>query len=169
MVQRLNEPVSAAAVPRVPGARILLLEAPYYPAIVGRLVEGALAAVSAAGATAGRLTVPGALELPQALAALIAADRLGRRAGQRTYDGVAVLGCVIRGETAHYDVVVGNTNQFLMKLAVKYGVPLGNALLTVDSEAQALARANADKGGDAARACLRLIEIERALKAGAEG
>jgi len=166
MVLRKNDPASSQASHRSAGARVLLLEAPYYAEIVEALAKGALSVIAAAGATAERLSVPGALELPQALSALIAADRIGRGASARAYDGVAVLGCVIRGETAHYDVVVENANHFLMQLAITYGVPLGNALLTVDTEAQAWARAEADKGGDAARACLRLIELERSLGSG---
>ena len=77
------------------------------------------------------------------------------------------LGCVIRGETSHYDIVCNNANHWLMDVAVETCLPLGNAILTVDTEAQALARARggADgKGGDAARACLRLIELQRAFE-----
>lgn len=154
------------------GARVLILEAPYYADITRALADGALAAIAEAGASSDRLAVPGALELPQALAALIHAERIGRFAGAgKVYDGVVVLGCVIRGETAHFEVVINNANHWLMKLAVKHGVPLGNGLLTMDTQAQAWARAEpgkGNKGADAARACLRLIEIERELNAGAK-
>ena len=169
MVLRQTEP--GIAVPSLKGARVLILEAPYYAGITKALVDGALAALAEAGAAGDRLAVPGALELPQALAALIHAERIGRFAGAaKIYDGVVVLGCVIRGETAHFDVVIDNANHWLMKLAIKHGIPLGNGLLTMDTEAQAWARAEpgkGHKGGEAARACLRLIEIERQLKSGA--
>jgi len=169
MVLRQTETKPTA--PSLKGARVLILEAPYYADITNALAAGAVAAVAAAGATSARLAVPGALELPQALATLIHAERVGRFAGAaKAYDGIVVLGCVIRGETAHFDIVVNNANHWLMKLAIKHGVPLGNGLLTMDTEAQAWVRAEpgkGNKGGDAARACLRLIEIERLLMAGA--
>ena len=84
-----------------------------------------------------------------------------------SWDGVVALGCVIRGETSHYDIVCNNANHWLMEVAIEHAMPLGNGILTVDTEAQALARARggADgKGGDAARACLRLIELQRAFE-----
>ena len=80
------------------------------------------------------------------------------------FDGVIAIGCVIRGETYHFEVVCDNANHWLMETAVNYGVPVGNAILTVDTREQALERAKGGrdgKGGDAARACLRLIEIRR--------
>ena len=169
MVQRPHEP-SATAVPKIAGARVLILEAPYYKGIVNALADGALAVIAEAGATAERMAVPGALELPQALAALVHADRVGRSASRRrAYDGVVVLGCIIRGETSHYDIVCNNANHWLMRVAIDYGVPLGNAILTMENEDQAKARAaggKANKGGEAARACLRMIEIERQLAPG---
>ncbi len=114
-----------------------------------------------------RVTVPGALEIPQVLAQAVAAGLIPRRAENGKWDGVVALGCVIRGETSHYDIVCNNANHWLMDVAIKHAVPLGNGILTVDTEAQALARARggADgKGGDAARACLRLIELQRAFE-----
>lgn len=168
MVQRNNEP---SAAPRVAGARVLILEAPFYAGIVDALAEGALAVIAQAGATAERMAVPGALELPQALAALVAADRIGRGAGQRkAYDGVVAIGCVIRGQTYHFELVCNSANHWLMRTAIDFGVPLGNAILTVENEEQAKVRAaggKANKGGEAAIACLRMIEIERQLGAGA--
>jgi 6,7-dimethyl-8-ribityllumazine synthase len=83
-----------------------------------------------------------------------------------SFDGAIALGCVIRGETAHYDIVVNNANHWLMDVAVRNDAPVGNGVLTVDTEAQAIARATGGrkgKGGDAARACLALIEIKRAF------
>ena len=168
MVQRTDE---AVAPTRLAGARVLILEAPYYGQIVDALADGALAVIAEAGATAERMAVPGALELPQALAALVAADRIGRNAGaRRTFDGVVVLGCVIRGETSHYDIVCENANHWLMRTAIDFGVPLGNAILTMETMAQAEARSaggKANKGGEAAAACLRMIEIVRQLGAAA--
>ena len=104
--------------------------------------------------------MPGALEIPQVLSAAAAA----RAAGRTSFDGAIALGCVIRGETAHYDIVVNNANHWLMETAITKDVPVGNGILTVDTEAQAMARAEGGikgKGGDAARACLALIETKR--------
>ena len=83
--------------------------------------------------------------------------------GEKPYDGAVALGCVIRGETSHYDIVCNNANHWLMEVAIRNGVPLGNGILTVDTEAQALARAHgtSGKGGAAVRACLSLIELAR--------
>jgi 6,7-dimethyl-8-ribityllumazine synthase len=143
-------------------AHLLFIEARYYEAIADLLVEGATAECAKRGVTFERVTIPGALEIPQVLAAAAQA----RAAGRMTFDGAVVLGCVIRGETAHYDIVCNNANHWLMDAALRYEVPVGNALLTVDTRAQAIARAEGGirgKGGDAARACLRLIEAKRAF------
>ena len=143
-------------------AHILFIEARFYEDIADLLVEGAIAECAKRGVTFERITVPGALEIPQVLAAAAEA----RAAGRTTFDGAVVLGCVIRGETSHYDIVCNNANHWLMDVAVRRDVPVGNAILTVDTRAQALARAEggiAGKGGDAARACLRLIETKRAF------
>ena len=97
---------------------------------------------------------------------LLAAAAAARAAGRTTFDGAVALGCVIRGETAHYDIVCNNANHWLMDVAMRQDVPVGNAILTVDTRAQAVARAEGGvrgKGGDAARACLRLIETKRAF------
>lgn len=141
-------------------AHVLVIEARFYEAIADMLVEGAIAELSARGATVERVAVPGALEIPQAFAAAIAA----RAAGRMTFDGAIVLGCVIRGETAHYDIVCNNANHWVMDRAMRNDVPVGNGILTVDTEAQAIARATGGivgKGGDAARACLALIDLKR--------
>ncbi len=148
-------------------AHILIIESRYYEAVADALLEGALAELKASGATYDKVTVPGALEIPQALAqavaaGLIPADEIGSR-----YDGAIVLGCVIRGETAHYDIVCNNANHWLMDVAIGANVPLGNAILTVDTEAQALARAmggRQGKGGDAVRACLSIVQLARAFE-----
>jgi 6,7-dimethyl-8-ribityllumazine synthase len=143
---------------------VLVIEAPYYEAIAAELAKGAIAELDAAGATYDRVTVPGALEIPQALAQAVRAGLAPLDAPNGRYAGAVALGCVIRGETSHYDIVCNNANQGLMEIALRHGVPVGNAILTVDTEAQAMARAKGGregKGAEAARACLRLIEIAR--------
>src|SRR5262245_726162 len=148
------------------GAHVLIIEAPYYKAISEELAAGAIAELEARGATFERITVPGALEIPQALAQAVRAGVIGSDDANARFDGCVALGCVIRGETAHYDIVCTNANHWLMELAVRHAIPLGNAILTVDTEAQALARARGGrdgKGADAGRACLALIALERVL------
>ena len=143
-------------------AHVLVIEGRFYDKIADMMVEGASQELTKRGATFERITVPGALEIPQVLAAAAAA----RAAGRTQFDGAIALGCVIRGETFHYDIVCNNANHWLMEVAVNHDVPVGNGILTVENEAQALERAQggaAGKGGDAARACLKLIEIKRAF------
>lgn len=150
-------------------ARVLIIEAPYYREITDELVAGARAVLDAAGVRYDRIPVPGALEIPQAFAQAVAAGLFSGES-KHVYAGAIVLGCVIRGETSHYDIVCNNTNHWLMETAIRNTIPVGNGVLTVDTEAQALARARggADgKGGDAARACLRLIKLARAFEQGA--
>ena len=142
-------------------AHILIVEAPYYDDVSKALAEGALAVLAAHGCTYERIVVPGALEIPQVIVQAAAAGRFDADEG-RPFDGAIVLGCVIRGETSHYDIVCNSANHWLMQIATDLALPVGNAILTVDTHAQAMARAEggvAGKGGDAARACLRLIEI----------
>lgn len=142
-------------------AHILIIEAPYYEDVSAALIEGALAVLDAHGCTYERIVVPGALEIPQVLAVSAASGRFDEGDPQ-PIDGVIALGCVIRGETSHYDIVCNNANHWLMQTAMDLALPVGNAILTVDTHAQAMARAEgglAGKGADAARACLKLIEI----------
>lgn len=137
-------------------AHVLLIESRFHEDVAEALVAGAVAELEARGVTFERISVPGALEIPQVLAAAVEAET--------EMDGAIALGCVIRGETSHYDVVCHNANHWLMHVAVEYDVPVGNGILTVDTKEQAMARAEGGregKGGDAARACLRLIEIRR--------
>jgi 6,7-dimethyl-8-ribityllumazine synthase len=148
-------------------AHILLIEAPYYKAVARELLEGAIAELNAAGATFDRVTVPGALEIPQALAQAIRAGLIGAEETEAHFDGCVALGCVIRGETSHYETVCHNANHWLMELAVRHAIPVGNAILTVENEAQALARARGGqqgKGADAVRACLSLLTLGRAFE-----
>jgi 6,7-dimethyl-8-ribityllumazine synthase len=145
---------------RGPGVRVLILEAPYYQEVTQELITGATAVLDEAKVGYDRFAVTGALELPQAFAAAVAQGLFADAWGAPKYSGVVVLGCVIQGETSHYDIVCTNTNHWLMDIAISHKIPLGNAVLTVDTHEQALTRARggADgKGGDAARACLRLM------------
>jgi 6,7-dimethyl-8-ribityllumazine synthase len=155
----IQRPKQSEAEPSVEGARFLIVEAPYYREIAAHLLEGALAALKAADARYICWQVPGALEIP--IAAKIALD-LARTAGS-PFHGVIALGCVIRGETAHFDIVAGESARALMDLAMSEKLPLGNGILTVENEEQALARAEpqrGDKGGEAARAALALYRLQ---------
>jgi 6,7-dimethyl-8-ribityllumazine synthase len=144
------------------GARALIVEARFYDDIQDALMEGALAELKAASVVHELVTVPGALEIPAAIAiALDAAENKGQ-----PYDAVIALGCVIRGDTIHFEIVSMESSRALMDLAVARQIPLGNGIITVDTEAQAWARARAgelDKGGDAARAALAMLRIKRRL------
>lgn len=149
------------------GSRVLIIEGRFYEEIADELAAGAIAALEADGSSFDRFTVPGALEIPQVLAQAVTAGLIPGDAPRSKWDGAIVLGCVIRGETSHYDIVCNNANHWLMQVAISHAVPVGNGILTVDTEAQALARARGGidgKGGDAARACLRLIELQQALE-----
>jgi 6,7-dimethyl-8-ribityllumazine synthase len=157
MAEHMRAP---AAAPQLAGARFLIVEARYYEEIGAMLYEGARAAFEAAGASAETLAVPGALEIPAGLAiALDAASAAGR-----PYDGAIALGCVIRGETFHFEIVAGESARALIDMSVARKLPLGNGILTVDTLAQAEQRADpkrGDKGGDAARAALALAALKR--------
>lgn len=147
---------------RAQSARILIVEARFYDEIADALLAGAQGAIVEAGATFDVITVPGALEIP---AAIVMALNAAADAG-RPYDGVVALGCVIRGDTIHFEIVSQESARALMDLSVAFAVPLGNGILTVDTEEQAWTRARveeADKGGDAARAALAMLAIKIAL------
>ncbi len=144
------------------GLHMLIVEARYYNQISDELLRGATRALDHAGARYDRITVPGTLEIPAAIA--IAMDAARRR--RAPYDGVVALGCVIRGETHHFDIVANESARALMDLAVKERLAVGNGILTVDNESQAHARARAeegDKGGVAARAALRMVALKQTL------
>lgn len=148
-------------------ARVLIIEARFYEQISDLLAQGAIAECEARGVTYERIAVPGALEIPQVLALAAESGLIPGGAPSSRFAGAIALGCVIRGETGHYDVVVDNANHWLMETALRHRVPVGNGILTVETEAQALARAEGGrngKGGDAARACLRLVELQRAFQ-----
>ena len=164
MVERTSELAAhvEADLPLAKGHHILVIESPYYADICGLLSAGAAEVFAQHQCTFDRIAVPGALEIPQALAGAVAAG-LVCGAPNTTYAGVIALGCVIRGETAHYDIVCNNTNHWTMETVILNRIPFGNGILTVDTHAQALRRAQggaAGKGGDAARACLRLILLK---------
>jgi 6,7-dimethyl-8-ribityllumazine synthase len=147
----------------VSGARVLIVEARFYDDIADELLRGAREALEAANAQVDVITVPGALEIPSALAiALDAAAAAGR-----PYDAAVALGCVIRGETAHFDIVAGESARALMDLAVARKLPLGNGIITVENEAQAWTRVRVgelNKGGGAADAALAVLRIKRRLE-----
>ena len=141
---------------------VLVVEARFYPDIADELLKGAIQALEAAGASHERLSVPGAFEIPAAIAMAVAGQRLA--APHRPYDGFLALGCVIRGETTHYDYVCGESARGLMDLACREKIALGYGILTVENGQQAWARARVtekNKGGDAARACLAMVELKR--------
>jgi 6,7-dimethyl-8-ribityllumazine synthase len=139
---------------------ILIVESRFYAHISDALMDGAMAALEKGGAAFDRLSVPGALEIPAAIA--VAA----RASAGKSYDGFVALGCVIRGETYHFEIVAGESARGLMVLGLDHGLCIGNGILTVENEEQALVRANplhGDKGGDAARACLALVNLRDRL------
>ncbi len=147
-------------------ARVLVVEAPYYRDISGQLLEGARRVLEAAGAQFDVVAVPGALEIPTAIAL---AEESGRFPVSVRYDGYVALGCVIRGETYHFEIVANESARGLTQLGIDHRLAIGNGILTVEDEDQAIWRADptqGDKGGHAARACLELIALRRRLRGG---
>lgn len=147
----------------ISGSHVLIVEARFYDDIQDALLEAAKAELKDAGCSCDVITVPGSLEIPTAAAiAVDAAERAGR-----PYDGVVALGCVIRGETIHFEIVSMESARGLMDLSIAKKLPLGNGIITVNTEEQAWARARADdlnKGGDAARAAIIMMRIKRRLQ-----
>ena len=145
--------------------RILIVEARFYDDISDALLAGAKRALEQAKASFEVLTVPGSLEVPAAIAVAVhAAEKRGD-----PYDGAVALGCVIRGDTIHFEIVSQESARALMDYAVNHRFPVGNGILTVDTEQQAWVRARmeeADKGGDAVRACLAMVKLKRRVAAG---
>jgi len=157
MSTRTETPTARPAVDGVKGARILIVESRYYADIADALIAGAEREIARNGAVCERVVVPGAFEIPGAIA--LAAAREGTR-----YDGFVALGCVIRGETTHYDYVCGESARALMDLAVRDRLAVGYGIVTVNNADQAWARAatdRGDKGGDAAHACLAMVALGR--------
>ncbi len=144
------------------GPHVMVAEATFYPDVLAQLVSGATAALDAAGASYERFQVPGAFEVPAAIS--VAAGSAGSKAGQQPFDGYLALGCVIRGETSHYDHVCGESARALQSLAYERGLAIGFGILTVENRGQAMQRADPgrrDTGGGAARACLEMIKLKQ--------
>ena len=138
----------------------LIVEARFYKALADAQVDGATRVLRAAGATHDRISVPGALEIPAAVALA--------HGGARHYDGYIALGCVIRGETSHYDIVCTESARALMDLAIADNLAIGNGILTVENEDQAWDRADhrrQDRGGAAAEAALVMVRLRHELGA----
>ena len=141
---------------------ILIVESRFYEDIADELLKGANGALEAAGTSFERVSVPGAFEIPAAI-------HMGLRsmefyAARRRFDGYIALGCVIRGETSHYDHICGESARKLQDLACQYALALGYGILTCENKEQAWERARVDgrnKGGETARACLAMLGIKR--------
>jgi 6,7-dimethyl-8-ribityllumazine synthase len=157
----IDAPLPAAPAVMGPPPRLLLVRAPYYRDVVDGMTSAALRIVSEAGATHDVLDVAGAFELAQAIRIVLR--------GRERFDGYVALGCVVRGETDHYDFICAASMNGLMDVALQYGVALGTGLLTVDTLAQAVARSGPDghnKGAEAAVAALRQVDAARRFGAG---
>lgn len=143
---------------RADGARFVIVEARYYEAVGEHLLNGAKAALEKAGAAFEVVNVPGALEIPAAVRMLTADGH---------FDGAIALGCVIRGETYHFEIVANESSRGLMTISIEDFLPVGNGILTVENEEQAVVRADpaqGDKGGDAARAAIALFHLQQRME-----
>jgi 6,7-dimethyl-8-ribityllumazine synthase len=151
------------------GQSVLIIEARFYEDIANELARGAIKELESRGVAYERIAVPGALEIPVALSIAIANGTVGAKA---RHGGCIALGCVIRGETSHYDIVAGESARALLDLGAAHAVPVGNGILTVDTRDQAWERARiggkskGGKGGDAAAACLALMAHQSDFAAG---
>jgi 6,7-dimethyl-8-ribityllumazine synthase len=140
---------------------LLIIEARFYEDMADELLRGAEAALTEAGATFDKVSVPGVLEIP---AALVFALQAEENDDGEVYDGFVALGCVIRGETTHYDIVSNESARALMNLSTEVGLALGNGIQTVENDEQAWARVRVsekNKGGGAAKAALAMIALKR--------
>ncbi len=138
--------------------KVLIVDANFYEDLASELVRGAVAELEKMGISYERLSVPGALEIPSAISLVSQGNEA------KLFAGYIALGCVIRGETSHYDIVCGESARGLSKLALDRNLAIGNGILTVDNWEQAWARASVlkkNKGRDAAIACLSLFEIKQ--------
>lgn len=157
----MKDVVDKSPAPKIPGAKILLVVSPYYRGVADMMQRGAEAMAAQAEAALDRIFVPGAFEIPAAIAHAAKANQ---------YDGFAALGCVVRGETSHYDYVCGESARALMDLSTIDGVPIGYGILTVENLEQAEVRADparGDKGGEAVKAALSMVAIKRRFAGGA--
>ncbi len=145
---------------------VMIVVSPYYEEIASHLLEGAKATLKEKHCTYEVYEVPGALEI--SLAVQYGAKRKKRRGvGKLKFDAFVALGCVIRGQTSHYDIVSNESASGLTRVSLDYGVPVGNGILTCDSKLQALERAHPDKlnkGGAAASAAIALLELELKMR-----
>jgi 6,7-dimethyl-8-ribityllumazine synthase len=152
---------SAKSAAKAAAPHVLIVEARYYDAISDELLRGAKAVLDEAGATHEVITVPGALEISPAIAIALDAPKTKGK-----FDGVVALGCVIQGETYHFDIVSNESARGLTDLAIQRALPVGNGILTVDNEGQARARLgglHGHKGEGAAKAALAMIALKRSL------
>lgn len=137
---------------------LLVIDAPYYTKISESLMQGVTAVLTRAGATHDYVAVAGVLEIPAAVAMAVQSSK--------NYDGYIVIGCVIRGETTHYEIVSNESARAIMNLSVEHCLAIGNGIQTVENEAQAWARAKVDeknKGGGAAQAALDMIDLKKSM------
>jgi 6,7-dimethyl-8-ribityllumazine synthase len=149
----------------VDGTHILIVESRYYDDVAEALMDGVLAELGSAGASFDRIEATGAFEIPAAIS--FAARAMETHPDATRYDGFIALGCVIRGETSHYDLVCQESARALQDLAVNNSLAIGYGIMTVDNHGQALVRArrdDKDRGGHAARACLGMIGLKRRFK-----
>ena len=154
----MKQDLEKTPAPKLPGARVLMVVSPYYRGVADMMQRGAEAVAAEAEVTLDRVFVPGAFEIPGAI-------KLARKA----YDGFVALGCVVRGETSHYDYVCGESARALMHLSLK-GLAIGYGILTVENLEQAEVRADparGDKGGEALKAALSMIALQRRFAEGA--
>ncbi|MGE5546542.1 MAG: 6,7-dimethyl-8-ribityllumazine synthase [Solirubrobacterales bacterium] len=145
--------------------RVLIIEARFYDHIADMLLDGAVKALEEAGVAWDKMTVPGVYEIPATLAMVLAAEDQGTAPVH--WDGFVTLGTAIRGESDHYNYVCSESMRGQAELSIRHNLALGNGVLTVHDEAQALKRADPTRkniGGLAARACLRMMELKRELK-----
>ncbi|MBT3787311.1 MAG: 6,7-dimethyl-8-ribityllumazine synthase [Alphaproteobacteria bacterium] len=146
------------------GPYLLVIDSEYYADVSEELVKGALAEIGKSGGTYTRVSVPGAFEIPGAIR--MAVRSLELVGGRRRFDGYVALGCVIRGETSHYDHVCQEVTRGLMDIALNFSVAVGNGVLTCENKEQAMFRANPEKGnkgGFAAAAAIRMIDVKRQI------
>jgi 6,7-dimethyl-8-ribityllumazine synthase len=146
------------------GPYLLVIDSLFYPDVSEELVKGALAEIGKSGGTYTRVSVPGAFEIPGAIR--MAVRSLELVGGRRRFDGYVALGCVIRGETSHYDHVCQEVTRGLMDIVLNFSVAVGNGVLTCENKEQAMHRASPEqgnKGGFAAGAAIRMIDVKRQI------
>ena len=146
------------------GPYLLVVDSEFYPEVSEELVRGALAEIGKSGGTYTRVSVPGAFEIPGAIR--MAVRSLELVGGRRRFDAYVALGCVIRGETSHYDHICAEVTRGLMDIALHFSVAIGNGVLTCENKEQAVERATPErgnKGGFAAMAAMRMIDVKRQI------